>query len=323
MDIIINLLFLLGGLALLWKSADLLVDGAVSLAEKLGISQLVIGLTIVAMGTSAPEVAASISAVLKGSGSMAIGNVYGSNIANLFLVGGIAALIMPIKVKSQTLKIQIPVMILVALLLYPMLSDLHISRLESVILLVVFISLLVAAIWTSKRSGRSIISMDTPAEVKKSTPKSILLIIAGLVGLVLGAKGTVDGAGFIGKEIFGLSDAVIGLTIVAVGTSLPELVTCIVASLKGHDDISIGNLVGSNIFNTLLVTGAAGVVRPFGIEAGLIQNYWVMIICSVVFAGVIIAGRKKLHRLPGLVLVIAYFAYMTYLFLSNNVAVVS
>jgi cation:H+ antiporter len=303
-------LFLAGGLIILWKAAELLVAGAVGLAQRLGVSPLVVGLTVVAMGTSAPEVAASIAAAVRGAGDVAIGNVYGSNIANLALVGGLCALIRPISVQLRTLRREIPVMILVALLLWPVLHNLRLSRPEGTTLLAVFAVLILLTVYLAKREHKSI-----RAQGHKSTgvTKVLLFVVIGLAGLALGADLAVRGAIVIGKQI-GLSQAVIGLTIIAVGTSLPELVTSLVASIKGQYDISIGNLVGSNIFNTLLVTGTAGVVRPFAIGQRLAGvDYWVMILVSVAFASMAIIGRRAIGRAGGVFLLCAYIGYMVYL----------
>jgi len=259
MNIVLAIVLLIGGLAILWKSAELLVSGAVGLAQRLGISSLVIGLTVVAMGTSAPEVAASIAGVLQktGGGDLAIGNVFGSNIANLALVGGLVALIRPLEVKRLTLRREVPVMLATALLLWPLLRNAEISRIDAAILLIVFAVLILLTIYSARRESKQIRFNTNLAKQGiryegGNLNTSVIFIIIGLVGLALGAKMTVEGAVFIGRKI-GISEAVIALTVIALGTSLPELVTCVVAAIKGEHDISIGNLVGSNIFNTLLV----------------------------------------------------------------------
>lgn len=311
-------LLLIGGLILLWKAADLLVDGAVALAARLGVSSLVIGLTVIAMGTSAPEVAASIAAALRGAGDIAVGNVYGSNIANLALVGGICALIAPVAIQKRLLKREMPVMLLAALLLWPFLHNLHLSRLEGVVLLSIFIFLILLTVHIARREGVAEQEITGKKEGSKteqsSLKKSLFFVIIGLAGLAFGADITVHGAVYVGQRV-GLSKAVIGLTIIAIGTSLPELVTCVVAALKGHNDISIGNLVGSNIFNTLLVTGTAGVVRPFSLEsprlAGL--DYWIMIAVSAVFVVMGLLFRRRINRPCGVVLLLGYICYMVYL----------
>jgi len=324
MSLILHIILLVVGLIVLWRSAVLLVDGAVGLARVLGVSSLVVGLTVVAMGTSAPEVAASIVGVLRkaGGGDIAVGNVFGSNIANLALVGGLVALIRPLRVQRKTLFREIPIMLLVALLLWPLLRNSNISRPEAVILLAIFAALIILTVYAARRESKlTILQSETyKPNVKnetRSVQKNLLFVLIGLVGLALGAKMAVEGAVFVGIEI-GLSERVIALTIIAFGTSLPELVTCVVAAIKGHHDISVGNLVGSNIFNTLLVIGAAGVVRPFEIEARLAGgiDYWIMIIISAAFAAAVIIGKRVLGRVFGSLLVCAYIGYIIHLLLA-------
>jgi cation:H+ antiporter len=315
MNIFRAVIFLAGGLVILWKSAQFLVDGAVGLSERLGVSHLVVGLTVVAMGTSAPEVAASIAAVFRevGGGDLAIGNVYGSNIANLALVGGLCAFIRPINVQRSVLRREMPVMMLVALLLWPILSNLSLSRLKGIGLLVIFAALIWLTVQIArKEEQKSESSTEQPGtSTVISMKKCIFFVVIGLAGLALGAKITVDGAVFIGRQV-GLSEAVIGLTIIAIGTSLPELATCLVAAIKGQDDISIGNLVGSNIFNTLLVVGAAGVIRPFEIVGRLAGvDYWIMILVSGVFIMIALIA-KQIGRIGGVILFAGYLAYIVY-----------
>lgn len=311
-------LLLIGGLILLWKAADFLVDGAVALARRLGVSSLVIGLTVIAMGTSAPEVSASIAAALRGAGDIAVGNVYGSNIANLALVGGICALIAPVAIPKRLLKREMPVMLLVALLLWPFLHNLHLSRLEGVVLLSIFISLILLTVHIARRESvaeQEITGKQESSKTDQSNLKrSLFFVIIGLAGLAFGADITVHGAVYVGQRV-GLSKAVIGLTIIAIGTSLPELVTCVVAALKGHNDILIGNLVGSNIFNTLLVTGTAGAVRPFSLESPRLVglDYWIMVAVSAVFVVMGLLFRRRINRPCGIVLLLGYICYMVYL----------
>jgi cation:H+ antiporter len=321
MDLTLHIILLVGGLVILWKCADLLVVGAVGLARMLGVSSLVVGLTVVAMGTSAPEVAASIAGVLRkaGGGDIAVGNVFGSNIANLALVGGLVALIRPLRVQRKTLFREIPVMLAVALLLWPLLHNSNLSRPEGVILLAVFAVLVFLTVYTARRESKQPGNQSESFEpdAKEKTPsarKDILFVLVGLAGLALGAKMAVEGAVFIGIEI-GLSERVIALTVIAFGTSLPELVTCVAAAIKGHHDISVGNLVGSNIFNTLLVTGAAGVVRPFDITPRLAGgvDYWIMVVVSAAFAAAVIIGKRVIGRVCGSLLVFLYVGYIIYL----------
>ena len=333
MNIVWACLFLVGGLVILWKCAEVLVAGAVGLAQRLGVSPLVIGLTVVAMGTSAPEVAASIAAAVRGAGDVAIGNVYGSNIANLALVGGLCALIRPIRVQQRTLRREIPVMILVALLLWPVLHNLYLSRPEGTTLLAVFAALILLTVYSARRDKKlatenterndeidsrlrgndNLVVKRNTQHAIRNTKRCVLFVVIGLAGLAIGADMAVRGAVFVGERI-GLSKAVIGLTIIAIGTSLPELATCLAAAVKGQHDISIGNLVGSNIFNTLLVVGTAGVIRPFAIVQRLAGvDYWVMILVSAAFASVAIIGRRIIGRVGGVFLLCAYIGYMVYL----------
>ncbi len=317
------LLFLAGGLLLLWKGADLLVTGAVGIAERLGISQLVVGLTVVAMGTSAPEAAASIAAVLADKGDIAIGNVFGSNVANLALVGGLVALIEPLQVQARTLRREIPTMLAVALLLWPALRNLTLSRAEGIVFIAVFLALVVYTIRTARAGAPPtfIEKPPLPHVARHNLRKDVVFAVVGLIGLTLGARLAVSGAVTIGTLI-GLSDAVIGSTIMAIGTSLPELITCVVAALKGHHDISVGNLVGSNIFNTLLVTGIAGVVCPFTVSARFANgaDYWIMIGVGIGFMLAAILGRRVIRRLSGGVLLAVYSGYLVYLLASMSAA---
>jgi cation:H+ antiporter len=336
MNIVLAIVLLVVGLVILWKCAELLVAGAVGLAKRLGVSSLVVGLTVVAMGTSAPELAASIAGVLResGGGNIAIGNVFGSNIANLALVGGLVALIRPLMVKKQTLRREIPVMILMALLLWPFLNNSYLSRPESIALLAVFAVLILLTIHLARKEARQnkkveanrlaienandteVITSASGDRIKSGDGiKNVLFIVIGLAGLAVGAKMAVEGAVFIGKEI-GLSEGVIALTIIAFGTSLPELVTCVVAAIKGHHDISVGNLVGSNVFNTLLVVGGAGVVREFTIEPRFAggTDYWIMIIVSAAFALAVFLGKRTIGRVSGTLLLCGYVGYLVYLF---------
>jgi cation:H+ antiporter len=310
--------FLVAGLLILLKGAGFLVDGAVALAERFGISPLIIGLTVVAMGTSAPEVAASITAAARGFGDTAIGNVYGSNIANLALIGGLCALITPITVRPGVIRMEMPIMLFVALLLWPILAlDSFLTRDESLLLLILFAAMLIFTVYNGLHQAKQHPEDEQHASVhlthaKRSLPVNLLFVILGLICLAAGADLAIRGAVRLG-DFAGLSKAVIGLTIMAIGTSLPELATCLVATFKGHDDISIGNLVGSNVFNTLLVVGAAGAIKPFSVSSRLIGvDYWVMIAVSAAFL-IIAAITKRIGRLPGLALLVGYIVYLVYL----------
>jgi cation:H+ antiporter len=316
-------LFLIVGLLLLWRGADFLVGGAVGLAERLGVSHLVAGLTIVAMGTSAPEVAAAAAAAISGKGDIAIGNVYGSNIANLAFIGGVIALIRPLEVRATTLRREIPAMVAVALLLWPALRDLVLSRADAFALLLLFAGLVAYTVRTARAMGitKPVEGLHVAIEPPRTVGRDLLYILVGLGALAVGARAAISGAVTIGSRI-GLSDAVIGSTIIAIGTSLPELVTCIVAAIKGHHDISVGNLVGSNIFNTLFVTGVASLIHPFRVSARFAggPDFWVMIGVSVLFAAAVLIGGRTIRRPSGVALLVIYAAYMVYLLRSAGAA---
>jgi cation:H+ antiporter len=317
------MLFLVGGLLLLWRGADFLVGGAVGLAERMGVSQLVAGLTIVAMGTSAPEVAAGIAATISGKGDLVVGNVYGSNIANLAMIGGIVALIRPLEVQAATLRREIPAMLAATLLLWPVLADLTLSRVDAAILLLIFAGLILYVVRTARKGGMQAPEEELHAAVEppQTVGRDVLSIALGLAALAVGAKGAVSGAVAIGTRA-GLSDAVIGSTIIAVGTSLPELVTCVVAAVKGHHDISVGNLVGSNIFNALFVMGVAGLVRPFHVASRFAggADFWIMVGVAGLFAAAALIGGRTIRRFSGSVLLAAYIAYLVYLLRSGSPA---
>jgi cation:H+ antiporter len=325
MNIYLAMVLLPVGFCILVKAADILVDGAVAISTRLGISPLIVGLTVVAMGTSAPEVAVSITAALEGSGDMAIGNVFGSNIANLALVGGFCALISPIRVKLTMVKRELPIMLIVALLLLPIFSNQFLGRPESIFLLVIFVAVILMTVFygikDSKEHPKEVELIEDEVQATtsiklKTVPRSLFYILLGIAGLALGAQFTKDSAEFIGYRI-GLTEAVIGSTILAIGTSLPELITGIIAAKKGHDDLSLGNIVGSNIFNTLLVVGAAGTAKPFAVNSrfsGL--DFWIMIGVTVTFLA-IAAIYKKIGKKSGILLLCMYAAYMIYLFSMN------
>lgn len=326
MNMFVALLLLPVSFYILIKGADFLVDGAVAISTRFGISPLIVGLTVVAMGTSAPEVATSMTAALQGSGDKAIGNVFGSNIANLALVGGFCAILSPINVKITMLKRELPIMLIVSLLLWPIIYNLEFARLECIFLLVIFTAVIATMVYFAIKDSKSdpqetkLIEKEVQAATTvklKTIPRSLLYILLGLIGLKFGADLTVKSSSFIGAEI-GLSDAVIGSTFLAIGTSLPELMTGIIAARKGHDDLSLGNIVGSNIFNTLLVIGAAGTVKPFEVSARFNgADYWIMIGVTVLFLA-IATIYKSIGKKSGILLLSIYAAYMVYLFAISN-----
>ena len=257
----LSLVMIVIGAGVLLKGADLLVDGGVGIALRSGVSHLVVGLTVVAFGTSAPELTASLVAALKGSGDICFGNVVGSNVANVALILGITALMLPVKVNRLLLRWELPFMIGVSALTCFIGYSGHAGRLAGLILLSLFG-------WYMAHCMKSpAVEVDMDDEKARKSYRILIAMVAiGVGGLVLGGKLFVDGAQNIARQI-GVSEAVIGLTVVALGTSLPELATSAVAAYKGQSDISIGNIIGSNIFNILFVLGATATLLPFSITA--------------------------------------------------------
>lgn len=305
--IFLQLLLLVLGFAMLVKGADWFVDGSSGIARKLGIPQLVVGLTIVAMGTSAPEAAVSITAALKDNSGIAIGNVVGSNILNILIILGISAVIVAIAIQKSTLKIEIPYMIFVTVVLILMgMTGESVSRLEGIILWVLFIIYLVY-LFILARKGKE---ENTEVEEKK-TWKLLLYTIVGGVIVVWGSNITVNSATEI-AHFFGISERFIGLTIVALGTSLPELVTSVTAARKGNADIAIGNIVGSNIFNILFVIGTAAIITPIPYEASFIID-GIIAVAAGVLLWIAVFRKMELRRFWGIVMLVCYAAYFIYL----------
>ncbi|MDD2958923.1 MAG: calcium/sodium antiporter [Lachnospiraceae bacterium] len=311
MNIAIQVLLLILGFFMLIKGADWFVEGASKIAGRFGIPQLVIGLTIVAMGTSAPEAAVSISAALKGSAEITIGNILGSNILNVLLILGLTSVIQTVTVQFSTIRYEIPfVFLITSLLAFMGLMDLQVGRIEGVILLVFMVIYLLYLMWMAK-SG---LSSEEDAPVFKATdsiPRFIFLILAGLVLIVWGSDVTVDAATALAK-IFGMSERLIGLTIVAFGTSLPELVTSVTAALKGNSGIAVGNIVGSNIFNILFVVGITAVITPVAYSAGFLIDS-IVAAAAMLLLFFCVFRKKKLSRSGGILLLIGYALYFFYL----------
>ncbi len=312
MELFLNILLLIAGFALLIKGADFFVDGASGIADKFGIPQIIIGLTIVALGTSAPEAAVSITAAFNQNTGVAIGNVIGSNILNIFIILGVTSCIIPLAVQKNTLKYEIPFVIFITVLLVVMGGLLgELGLIAGIILLAVFAVFFVYLIRTSKNGGGE----EESEEPKKKKPVWLLILMTllGLVGIVLGSDFTVDGATVIAKT-FGMSDRLIGLTIVALGTSLPELVTSIVAGKKGNSDIAVGNVVGSNIFNILFVLGLTAVICPIPYEPKFIIDGIIAIAAAILLLLCIIFDKKKkIRRWGGITMLVCYAGYFVYL----------
>lgn len=306
MEMLIQLVLLAVGFVLLVKGADWFVDGAASIAAKLGIPQLVIGLTIVAMGTSAPEAAVSLTAAFHGNADITIGNVVGSNIMNVLVILGLAALICPMKVAKLTAFVDIPVTFVISLLLLLLGLDGSISRLDAGILLVVFIAYLSYLFFMTKKG---LISGESEEEVAKiqSVPKALLFTAIGLALIIVGSSLAVDAASAIAKML-GLSERFIGLTIVALGTSLPELFTSVAAAMKKNPDMAIGNIVGSNIFNILFIVGLSGMVIPVPF-ASAFRFDTLVAAATMLLLFLLSLPKRQLGRIDGFILLMGYMAY--------------
>ncbi len=301
----VQILFLLVGFVFLMKGADWFVDGASALATKLGIPQIVIGLTIVAFGTSAPEAAVSITAGIQGSPDLAISNVLGSNILNVLLILGVSSVITSLAIQKNTFRYEIPFTALITILLLVLgMSGGSLSRIDGIIFLIIFAAFMVYLVIISKQQKPS--EEETSAK-PMAVWKMILFILLGGAGIVFGSQLCVDSATEVALH-FGMSERMIGLTIVAFGTSLPELITSVTAALKKNADIAIGNVVGSNIFNIIFILGLTAVISPITyINEFIVDNIVALLAMIILFVCVI--KNKKLGRVGGIIMLVSYVAY--------------
>ncbi len=316
MDIFLDIVLILAGFVLLIKGADFFVDGAASLARKLKIPSLVVGLTIVALGTSCPELAVSVSSSLSGANSMAVGNVIGSNLFNLLVVLGICAAITPVAVGKDVIKrdfpVSIGVMVVFGVLLLVGSQAYTLDRIEAAILLALLIGYM---IWTVSAAlkGRKNAAEEENTE-KFVWWKCALFIVGGAAGIVFGGTLVVDHAKTLCCDGLGMSETLVGLTVCAIGTSLPELVTSVVAAKKGESDMAIGNVVGSNILNVVCILGVSGLISPIDVSMNIPMNIIIDICIFLVTAVLcyIFCLNKKINRTEGIILVVLYVAYMAY-----------
>ena len=314
----LDFIYLAGGITLIIFSANWLVSGASAMAKRFGINDLVIGLTVVAMGTSAPELTVNIFSAISGSTDIAIGNVLGSNISNIFLIVGISAVIFPISIQQNTKWKEIPFSLLAIIVLAILANDIlidgskesFISRIDGLILLCFLIIFLVYTFSLAKNK-----KVDTRGvEHIHALPiwKSILFIVLGLTGLYFGGNYLIKGAVSI-AEILGMSEKVIGLTIIAVGTSLPELATAIVAARKKKPDIIIGNVIGSNIFNVFFILGTTAAIKPLPFNSSINFDIMIAMLASILlFITTITLGRKIISRTEGIIFLVIYISFLTY-----------
>ena len=313
-ELLMIAILIVGGLVLLFFGADWLVKGAVTMALHLGLSPLIVGLTVVALGTSLPEALVSVQASLDNQGGIALGNVIGSNILNIALILGLSALIQPLKVDSHLVKADVPLLVGASFLLIVLLEDFHISRMEGALLLLCIVFYVTGNIMTVKRTSPTedeIEGMEIPEDPSKNLLRDIGFLILGLIALAFGSNFLVSGAVDLAR-IWGLSEALIGLTIVSIGTGTPELATALMAAYRKTADIAIGNAVGSNLFNIMFVVGLAGLVAPMDATGINSSDLYVMFGLTILLLPTVWTGLV-LDRKEGFLFVTIYVAYLYYL----------
>ena len=305
--------YLVGGLIILLYSGNFLVKGGVSLARHYNISTLVVGVTIISFGTSAPELLVSVQAAVAGHPDIAIGNVIGSNIANIALVLGLTTIILPIPVRKNSIVIDWPIMMFAGILLYILLMDNWLSLWEGLIFVVFLTAFLVWSIHKSRL--QNLILKEVPPKPSMSIPVSVLVVLASSVGLAVGSNWLVKGAAEI-AETLGVSERIISITIIAFGTSVPELATSLIAAVKKETDISIGNIIGSNIFNIFGILGITSVIKsiPVNFFAFRLDIAWMLSIFLLLFAFILPAKGGRLRRWEGVILFLVYLVYIYWLF---------
>jgi cation:H+ antiporter len=319
---LIDTLILLAGLALLALSSDRFVLGACAVAHNLGITPMVVGLTVVALGTSSPEMLVSAMAALQGTPDMALGNVLGSNIANIALVVGASALIMPLLVASETLRREFPMMFVVTAVAWLVCLDGRLNRLDGTLLMalmVLMLFLIVRAARAAARRDPLKREIEAQAPVIMSNLKAAMLLLGGLLIMVAASRMVVYGATNIARAL-GVSDLVIGLTVVAIGTSLPELAASVSGALRGQPDIAIGNVIGSNMFNLLPVLAIAGLIAPFGVEpVALSRDFPIMVVLSVLMLLMCLGrgGPGRVTRVNGILLLGCFAGYQGMLYVTS------
>ena len=313
-ELLMIALYITGGLVLLFFGADWLVQGAVTLALHLGLSPLIVGLTVVALGTSVPEALVSVQAAIGHQGGIALGNVIGSNILNIALILGLSSLILPLKVDSRIVKADVPLLTGATFMLVVLLEDFHISRMEGAFLLLCIVFYVTGNIMTVKRTSPEedkIEGMEIPEDPGKTLWRDVGFLILGIVTLGFGANFLVTGAVDLAR-IFGLSEALIGLTIVSIGTGTPELATALMAAFRKSPDLAIGNVVGSNLFNIMFVLGIAGLVAPLDGKGISSVDLYVMLGVTILLLPTVWTGRI-LDRKEGFLFLAIYVGYLYHL----------
>ena len=309
---ILNILILLLGLLAVVKGADFLVDGASSLARRWGLSEFVIGLTIVGMGTSAPEMVVSFIGAIEGNADVSMGNILGSNIFNTLLILGVTALLLPIKVTTENRRIDAPVNVAIVLLLFALSLDDKLSRLDGLVFLVCF----ALYMWWSFRHQSKQETEEVQAEPERKAWLSALLVLGGLALLVLGGRFFVNNAVDIAHAL-GVSDKFIAITLLAGGTSLPELATCVAAAAKKKGQLALGNIIGSNVFNILLILGGSAVIHPLELTGFSYVDLGMLLLSALALLFACLIGRKKeMGVISGTIFLLLFAGYMTYLIIN-------
>ena len=313
----LSIILIIVGFALLIVGADLLVDGASGIAKKFHIPEIIIGLTVVSIGTSMPELFVSITSAIDGYSDMALGNVIGSNLSNLLLILGLSAMIRPVKFQRETRIFEIPMCLMFTIILIIFCNTSGtISKIESIVLLLLFCVFIGYTIYMGKKeSNQDLVEIKTEENKKNSTVKNIFLVILGIIGLKIGGDLAVNNAVNVAKY-FNLSEKIISLTILAIGTSLPELVTSVTAAIKGNSDIAIGNIIGSNIFNMLLIIGVSSFIKPISFNFSYNLDLSILFVSTLILALFpVIPPKNEMSRMNGLVYVLMYAGYLGMLFL--------
>lgn len=330
MDIFLNVLLLVLGFAMLVKGADCFVDGAAGISGKLKVPELVIGLTIVAFGTSAPELSVSLSSAIKGSEGLTIGNVIGSNIFNIILILGVSSLVRPLPVNKSSLKFDLPVLLFAsALIILFGASGNEIGRVEGIIMFLLLIAYVVFLVLIALKERKKTLELGIEVEAEHEESKGeigawynrmckktwflMVITVVGLVCIIFGADFVVDSSTFIAKKL-NVDERIIGLTIVAVGTSLPELVTSVTAAAKGSTDIAVGNIIGSNIFNIFCVAGLSSAIIPVSFASEFIIDGLIAFACAALLAVLSYLPGHKIDRRGGIIMLVAFIGYCVYLF---------
>ena len=315
-DLVSHLLLLVGGFGALYFGAEWLVRGAARIATYYGVSPIVVGLTLVSLGTSAPELVVCVMASLRGEGGLVAGNILGSNLANIGLILGATALISPLRVADRVISREVPIMIVITIFVFPLLWDGNVSRGEGLVLLLLLVVYVAFTFITGEEEVEEILheveGLAAEPEEGPNLLRNLGLVMAGGAGLGFGGWAIVEGAHYL-TVVFGISESVVGFTVVAIGTSLPELITSVVAAVRRQADIAVGNVVGSNIFNLTAVMGGAAMARGFAVEQQVLELEFPTVVLISIVLWPVVTTAKEVRRGEGVFLLIAYIGFVTWL----------